>query len=227
MTAIDRDLISNKPSCYVFDIDGCLADVHEILLTFEQTYNIYSEKYTAALEKYQKDMVEYDKQIKDYKKGLIETKPIEPIKPLTPVKPEEKKLKKIDWEYFKEHILEALPVQGVLDLFTNVASSHKVILLTGRSERHRAATVEWLKKVVIEKGGDDLFRRINFQLIMRSDKESDLSGPKYKKAKILELSKQYNIQVIIEDCPEIIKEFTDLGLLVLSPNREYHRVGQE
>ena len=140
---------------------------------------------------------------------------------------DKEKLQKIDWEYFKDHLLEAIPIQGVLDLFTSIASSHKVILLTGRSDRHRAQTVEWIKKVVIEKGGNDLFRRINFQLIMREDKEMSLSGAKYKRAKILELSKQYNIQLCIEDCPEIVKELTELGLLVLTPNREYYRVGQE
>lgn len=227
MTNIDRDLISNKPSCYVFDIDGCLADVHEILLTYEQTYDIKYNKFLEERDEYHKQFSEYERQLKKYNKGEVDIKPKEPTFPVEPIRQDKEKLQKIDWEYFKDHLLEAIPIQGVLDLFTSIASSHKVILLTGRSDRHRAQTVEWIKKVVIEKGGNDLFRRINFQLIMREDKEMSLSGAKYKRAKILELSKQYNIQLCIEDCPEIVKELTELGLLVLTPNREYYRVGQE
>lgn len=210
MANIDKDLITNKQSCYIFDIDGCLADVHEILLTNEQSYE---KKFAEYLEK--RDAKAKSKDLKGLK-GLVE-----------PVKPAEDKLNKIDWDYFKDHLLDAIPIAGILDLFTTVASSRKVILLTGRSERNRVGTVEWLKKVIIEKGGDDLFRRINFQLIMRGDKEMNLSGAKYKRAKIQELSKQYNIQFCIEDCPEIVEELTQMGILVLSPNREYYRIGQE
>lgn len=227
MSNIDKDLISNKPSCYVFDIDGCLADVRQILLTHEQTYVIKHSEFLELRDKYYKDLREYNKLLDLYNRGIELTKPKEPEFPTEPTVPDEKKANKIDWNYFSTHMIDAIPIQGIVDLFASIASTHKVIVLTGRSDRDRVQTTEWLKKVIVNKGGENLFRRINFQLIMRSDKEISLSAEKYKRAKILEISKQYNVQLCIEDCPEIIKEFTELGLLVLSPNQEYYRVGED
>ena len=114
MANIDKDLITNKQSCYIFDIDGCLADVHEILLTNKQTYE---KKFAEYLEK--RDAKAKSKDLKD----LVE-----------PIKPAEDKLNKIDWDYFKDHLLDAIPIPGILDLFTTVASSRKVILLTDLKE---------------------------------------------------------------------------------------------
>lgn len=227
MTNIDKELISNKQNCYIFDIDGCMADISNILLTHEQTYNIKFEKYLQERDIYNKICIEYDKLLKKYNSGEILVEPKMPIKPIEPIRQSEDKIKGIDWEYFKNHLIDAIPIQGVLDLFTSIALTHKVILLTGRDEGCRQETIDWLKKVIVERGGYSLYRRINFQLIMRTEKEIGLPAAKYKKARVLELAKQYNIQLCIEDCPDIIQMYTDLGLLVLVPNKEYYNIGQE
>ena len=51
----------------------------------------------------------------------------------------------------------------------------------------------------------------------KPDKNNE-PAEKYKRAKILELAKQYNIQFIIDDSPANIEEFTKLGFLTLKPN---------
>ena len=93
----------------------------------------------------------------------------------------------------------------------------KVILLTGRSESSKSATIDWLNKVITERSTKDMFRRINFMTIFKPDKSNE-PAEKYKRAKILELAKQYNIQFIIDDSPANIEEFTKLGFLTLKPN---------
>ena len=59
MANIDKDLISNKASCYIFDIDGCIADVDHLLLTYEQAYEKNMEAFNLAEEKYKSDYNAY------------------------------------------------------------------------------------------------------------------------------------------------------------------------
>ena len=220
MANIDKDLISNKASCYIFDIDGCIADVDHLLLTYEQAYEKNMEAFNLAEEKYKSDYNAYQYDLKQYNKNLLTTKPIEPIAPIRPAKYDANKKDRWDVGYFYNHIEEAIPVGGVLDLFIALALTKKVIFLTGRNESSRPATLEWLKKAIGERSTGDMFRRINFQMIFKPDKNND-STEKFKREKILELAKQYNIQFIIDDCPANIEEFTKLGFFTLTPNRIY------
>ena len=120
----------------------------------------------------------------------------------------------------EEEALELIPQLDIykVDYKINIKDK-KVILLTGRNELDRADTIDWLRQVIIERTNEDTYRRINFQLICRPSKY-DKSNAIFKKEKVLELTKQYHIQLIIEDHPKIIEEYTKLGFLVLKPNRE-------
>ena len=217
MANIDRDLISNKTSCYIFDIDGCLANVDNIVLTKEEAYNKNLAEYNIAQEKYKNDIILYEQNIKKYEKGLITEKPKELVPPIKPIKYDLPKKDDYDLNYFYSHLDEAMPIGGILDLFITMALSKKVIILTGREEFSKPATLNWLNRVITERSTKDTFRRINFTTIFKPDKNND-SVEKFKKDKILELIKQYNIQLIIEDNPVIIEEFTKLGFLTLKPN---------
>lgn len=217
MTNIDRNLISNKTSCYIFDIDGCLANVDNIVLTCAEAYEKELEEFDRAQEKYKSNCNAYEYDLNQYNKGLIINKPIEPIPPIRPAKPETNKLARWDVSYFYRHLQEALPVGGIIDLFIAMALTKKVILLTGRNESSKPDTIEWLNKVITERSTKDMFRRINFSTIFKPDK-NDEPTEKYKREKVLELAKQYNIQLIIDDSPANIDEFTKLGFLVLKPN---------
>lgn len=225
---IDRDLISNRTKCYIFDIDGILADVHSILMLYKDSYNKKLEEYQIQKAEYEKKLKEYESKVERYQKGLTTIHPMgAPKEPIAPVKHDPSLDNKIDFEYFHDHLTEAAPIMGCFDLFISLAKTSKVFLLTGRSEKGKAKTIEWINKVVTSFYSDDAFRRINFQLIMRSEKEYKLTGPQYKKAHVLEISKNYNIKLILEDCPEIVQMYTELGFLVLQPNKEYYRLGQE
>lgn len=216
---IEKDLISNKSSCYIFDIDNCLADADHLILTKQQAYEKDLAKYNEDLAKYEQDMKEYEIAKESYKQGNILMLPDQPIEPMKPIEPEVKVKDKYAAEYFHKHLKECYPINGILDLFLSLALTKKVILLTGRNELDRADTIDWLRQVIIERTNEDTYRRINFQLICRPSKY-DKSNAIFKKEKVLELTKQYHIQLIIEDHPEIVEEYTKLGFLVLKPNRE-------
>lgn len=217
MASIDRNLISNKTSCYIFDIDGCLANVDNIVLTYAEAYEKELEEFNNAQEKYQSDYKAYEYDLKQYNKSLTSNKPIEPIPPIRPAKPESNKLSRWNVDYFYKHLQDALPIGGIVDLFIAMALTKKVILLTGRSESSKSATIDWLNRVITERSTKDIFRRINFMTIFKPDKSNEPTE-KYKREKILELAKQYNIQFIIDDSPANIEEFTKLGFLALKPN---------
>lgn len=223
MSNIEKNLISNKSACYIFDIDGCMADVNHLVLTNEEAYEANMNKYNLAKEKYQSDYKAYEYELNQFNKGFIKNKPIEPIKPTVPQKYETAKKDKIDYKYFYDNLSEAIPIEGVIDLFIALALTKKVIILTGRSENSRSDTLDWLRKVITEKYNSDMFRRINFQMIFKPEKDNNPTE-KFKREKVLELAKQYNIQLIIDDCPANIEEFTKLGFLVLSPNKEYREI---
>ena len=219
---IDKELITSKPACYIFDIDGCIANVDHLVKTNKQVYEIMLKEYNAKVKKYEEDYAEYRKKssLNYVDKRLL----VKPIHPESPVKPDVKNENKMNWDYFYNNVSKAEPIVGCLDVFIALAMTKKVILLTARDEHVRTQTVEWLKKVVMERAGQDAFRRINFTLIMKESKSSNKETIKYKKETIQNLIKQYNIQLIVEDHPEIVKEYTKLGLLVLQPNREWIKI---
>lgn len=216
---IERDLISNKASCYVFDIDNCLADADHLILTKQQAYEKELILYEEKFKKYEQEQKDYEIIKNNYQQGLVTMLPNEPVEPIKPSPPEIKEQNKYAADYFHNHIKECYVIPGITDLFIALALTKKVIILTGRNELDRVNTIEWLKKAVIERANEDTYRRINFQLICKPSK-CEKSNIIFKKEKILELAKQYNIQLIIEDHLEIIEEYTKLGFLVLKPNKE-------
>ena len=214
MSNIEKDLLTNKTSCYIFDIDNCLADADHIIMTNKQAY----EK---QLEEYKENKILYEKALAVYEKS--KDKGPAPVMPEEPTKYKETEANKFAKEYFLNHIMDCYSIPGTLDVFISLALSKKVILLTAREELFRQGTIEWLKRVIIERANEDTYRRIHFQLICKPNKYSK-NDIEFKKEKVLEITKQYNIQLIIEDFPEIIEEYTKLGFLVLSPNREMLRI---
>ena len=59
MMKIDRDSITNKPKCYIFDIDGCMANTNNIILSKVEVYNLKLQKYNEDLEHYNINITEY------------------------------------------------------------------------------------------------------------------------------------------------------------------------
>ena len=196
-----------------------MADADHLILTKQQAYEKDLATYEEQLRQYEKDIKDYEIAKKYYQQGSITMLPNEPVEPIRPQEPDAKTKDKYSAEYFHNHLKDCYPIYGVLDLFLALALTKKVILLTGRNELDRADTIDWLRKVIIERTNEDTYRRINFQLICRPSK-CDKSNSIFKKEKVLELAKQYHIQLIIEDHPEIVEEYTKLGFLVLRPNRE-------
>ena len=220
MNSIDKSLISNKTSCYIFDIDGCLADSNSIIITKEESYKKALEEYDALMRQYERQYAEYKEAINlPCNKSVKEHIPV-PVEPIKPTEPDSKTKKDFDDEYFYNHIQEVSAISGILDLFVNLALNKKVILLTARKEESKQATLNWLNKVITKRYNSNMYRRIDFVSIFKSEKCKDVDE-KYKRNKVLELAKQYNVELIIDDSPRNIKEFTELGFLTLQPNILY------
>lgn len=219
MSIIDRNLISSKPSCYIFDIDGCLADSNSIILTYEEVYNKKLEEYKEKEEAYKKELAIYEEAINLPENKLVRNYINKPVKPIKPTKPS-KDLKRWCSEYFYENIDNVSAITGVLDLFVSLALNKRVIILTARSEEYKQSTLNWLKKVITERYNSNMYRRIDFISIFKPEKYM-YPDHAYKKEKVLELAKQYNIELIVDDSPYNIKEFSELGFLALQPNIDY------
>lgn len=225
MNKIEKNLISNKKKCFIFDIDGCLADTDNIILSKAETYEMRKKQYEEALNKYQADMEVFRLRYKGFSEGKIKDCPIEPIRPKEPDKLKESDYHSFDWEYFNSHLGDAKPIWGVIDLFIQMAMTNKVILLTGRKESARITTIDWLKRVIEERAGKDVFRRISYSLIMREEKNNEPSG-EFKKTKLVEIQKEHHIQLMIEDHPDVIEVLTKMGILALKPNTIWKQIGK-
>ena len=216
MTKIDPDMISRLPKCYIFDIDGCLADTNDIILSKSDAYVEKMKEYDKAVLKFNKDVDLFNELMHEYQQGIRDVRPIDPIRPQKPEEPTEKP-EAMDWDYFESHLNLCRPIWGTIDLLISLSQHCKVFILTGRCERVRSITQDWLRQVIEERVGKETFRRVNYTLIMRDNKDTDPSG-KYKQKKLGELTKNYNIQLVIEDHPDVVDIATKMGLLVLRPN---------
>lgn len=216
MSKIDIEAISKLPKCYIFDIDGCLANTNDIILSKADAYLENMKEYEKAVVKFNKDVDLFNQLMQEFTTGVRDSRPADPVRPEKPIQPTEN-VEAMDWDYFEKNLDKCKPIWGTIDLLIAMSLTHKVIILTGRTERMRIATTDWLKKVIEERTSKETYRRMNFSIIMRDNKDFSPSAI-YKQKKLADLTKNYNIQLIIEDHPEIVEVATRMGFLVLKPN---------
>ena len=221
---IDRDCITNKPKCYIFDLDGCIANSNGIILSKADTYKLKLEKYNRDLEDYNSNKSLFYEKLEQYNQGKIDFIPAKPTPP-TPLNPsDEEDYSSFDVDYFYDNLDQAIPIGGIIDLFVSLSQNYKVIIVTGRDEAVRSKTISWLKEVIESRYNKDVWRRCNFTLIMRPSKNTYPSG-KYKEQVFQDLYKQYNIQLVIDDHPDVLAVVDKLGLLSLKPNTIFKQIG--
>lgn len=110
------------------------------------------------------------------------------------------------------------PYHGILDLFVKLSIISNVAIVTSRFDVLRAKTVNWLKDTILTKYGDSTWRRVNYKMFFNDDKEKSLV---YKKNTITKLLETYNIQLMVEDHPEVANWAKTKGINVLVPATGY------
>jgi predicted kinase len=109
-----------------------------------------------------------------------------------------------------EQIINDIPNTNVIDLVKAYCETYdcELVVITGRDESCRKATLEWLDKHY-------LYPNL---LLMR--KEGDYSKGDECKKKLYEenIKDKYNVDLVFEDSSKVVKMYRDLGLTVLQPN---------
>lgn len=115
-----------------------------------------------------------------------------------------------DWDAFFDLCSEDEPIQDVIDVVRCLAMSEaewmfpKIIYLTGRPERIRSKTVDWLRKHHLPEG----------ELIMRKD--GDHRPDTTAKRELMDsiIAKGGRIAGVFEDRPSVVRVWREMGLTV-------------
>lgn len=137
-----------KSDIIVFDLDGCIANSDDFVLTNLQAWE--KEKELAIQQNVK----------------------------FTLKKPTEKEADLFSNEYLLKHQMEIPPYYGILDLFVRMALLTKVAIVTSRREILKAATIRWLNKVVVENYGDNVWRNINYKMFFNENNLHSLTYKK-------------------------------------------------
>lgn len=117
------------------------------------------------------------------------------------------------WDEFHSRALEDPVIVNIADLMIELANNYEIILLTGRPEKYRYLTEQWLELC----GLDDFYD----ELIMRQD--GDWSQDFKMKIKALEdhFGDQEavldSVWLVIDDRDSVVEGLRNYGLTVLQP----------
>lgn len=120
--------------------------------------------------------------------------------------------------YLQKHHHEIQPFEGIFKLFVLLCLHSNVAIVTSRHSLLKSATVEWLKKYTLEFFDESIWRLMKYKLIFNDEIEKSLV---YKKRVFQELAEIYNIQLLIEDHPEVVAYAKSIGINVLVPSTGY------
>ena len=152
----NEDKTDNKTDLIIFDLDGCIANSDDFILTNLQAWEKEkSEAFYAGL-------------------------------PFKKEKPTGSKASDFCNEYFIKHQMEVPPYAGILDLFVRMALLINVAIVTSRHEILKAATIRWLNKVIVETYGDNVWRNINYKMFFNVKKETSLTYKKKQFTELME-----------------------------------------
>lgn len=136
--------------------------------------------------------------------------------PIEKPKPSEENDFCIEHLYNTHHLIPAY--SGILDMFVRFATSSNVAIVTSRFEILRSKTINWLKEKITERYNSSIWRQVRYQIYFNEEKEQTL---KFKKSMISKLMKTYNISLMVEDHPEVIKWAKSKDIMVLVPSTGY------
>lgn len=115
-----------------------------------------------------------------------------------------------DWDSFFAACVDDEPIHEMVDLVSLLAAKYDIVFVTGRPERIRSETYEWLMKHIFH----DQDHIENVQLEMRADRDHR-PDDRVKKEIYLDYLRDTEIAFVLEDRARVVKMWRDLGLRVL------------
>lgn len=94
------------------------------------------------------------------------------------------------------------PILGIANIAKNLYGKFTIIMLTGRPERVRNLTEQWLK----DKG-------IPFNCLILKEGNEYQKSAKTKKESIESIMEDYNVLAVFEDSPACVDMYRELGLV--------------
>lgn len=128
--------------------------------------------------------------------------------------------KKQDWESYNKETYTDKPMQAMLNQLDIIGLVSPVILLTGRANSTRGATIQWLRDHGISyniTANPEKMSRKSICLIMRKD-EDRTPNDQYKKKEVYRLKANFvNPILAFDDDEKCRKMFRDFQIDVIDP----------
>ena len=116
-----------------------------------------------------------------------------------------------EWDEFHNHLENDVPIKATAEIVGTMSILHEIVIATGRNERYRLRTVNWLNKHHIRCDA----------LLMRPDDnyESDhLLKPRMLLEYLEENERKLeNIIAVIDDRDKVVAAWREMGLVCLQP----------
>lgn len=118
---------------------------------------------------------------------------------------------KLNWNSFENPALVALdkPIYQTIEMVKSMAKDYQIVIVTARKEKLRATTEHWLKKYGVPYEG--LFMRDN------DDYRSDVV---FKEDLYQKKLRSFDIFMVLDDRPRIVRMWQSKGLYVLECNNK-------
>jgi len=113
-----------------------------------------------------------------------------------------------DWDSFFAEMKDDVPnlwCKQLIDLYSK--NGYEVILVTGRPEKYKDITWDWL--------GKNRLAEFTTELYMRPDEEHDNDDEIKKKIYHDHIEGVYDVEFVIDDRPKVIRMWRSLGLTCL------------
>lgn len=117
------------------------------------------------------------------------------------------------WEEFHERAKDDLVVINVADLMRYLAKDFSIMLLTGRPEKYRHMTIEWLLDAGLHLSYDELVMRPDYNYIQDGLMKIDLLEQWFGSQQDV----LHNVWFVVDDRESVVEALRNYGLTVLQP----------
>jgi len=118
-----------------------------------------------------------------------------------------------EWDEFHSRCLDDLVFQNVADLMLSLWMNFEIVLLTGRPEKYRGVTEQWLRLAKIDSFCDDLIMRPDDNY--EPDAQMKISALESKFGKKQDVLS--NVLAVFDDRESVVEGLRNYGLTVLQP----------
>ena len=118
---------------------------------------------------------------------------------------------KKDWDSFFKAASEDTVIWPIRDLIVYLKDNHRIVFLTGRPDKYHIETAIWLR----DNGIVNFFRPTSHKLIFRPN--NNYEKDYIFKSRVVQELGLNNIWFAIDDSPEVIKAYRELGIFTIDP----------